>query len=313
MSMEKVSEKDRFLCKASVRRTLFEMRRHKTHYLFMVPYLLIFFTFVVLPVLIAMFFSLTYYNILEPPKLIWFENYRRLFIEDSVFLIAIKNTIMFAVITGPVSYFMCLFLAWLVSDLSPLSRTFLTLLFYAPSLCNIYYIWQLIFSSDSYGFLNAWLVRLGILAEPKQWLIDESTMVPVIILIVLWGSLGTGFLSFVAGFQNVDRTLYEAAAIDGVKNRWQELWFVTLPYMRPQLLFGAVMQITNSFGIGTVITALAGFPTTNYAAHTIMNHLEDYGSIRFEMGYACAVATILFAIMVASNKLVQKLIGKVGK
>ena len=107
--------------------------------------------------------------------------------------------------------------------------------------------------------------------------------------------------------------MYEAAAVDGIRNRWQELWYVTLPVMRPQLLFGAVMSITNSFGIGGVITALCGFPSTDYAAHTIMHHLEDYVTIRFQMGYACAIATVLFVMMVGVNLLVQKLIAKVGE
>ena len=287
--------------------------KNKVYYAFMTPYLLIFFTFVIVPVIIAIIFSFTQFNVLESPKFVWFDNYKKLFLNDDIFLIAVKNTILFASITGPVSYFLCLMLAWIVSDLTPTLRTILTLLFYAPTLSNIFFIWQLIFSSDSYGFLNSYLMKLGLILEPVQWLTDEKYMVPVILIIVLWASLGTGFLAFVAGFQNVDRTLYEAGAVDGIRNRWQELWFITLPYMKPQLLFGAVMSITGSFNIGSTITALAGFPSTNYAAHTIMNHLEDYGGIRFEMGYACAIATILFFIMVASNKMVQKLLSGIGK
>ena len=220
---------------------------------------------------------------------------------------------MFAAITGPLSYLLCLWLAWFINDLRPRARAVLTLLFYAPTLANVYMVWQLIFSGDANGFLNAWLIKIGALVEPIGWLTNKQYMVPILMFIILWGSLGTTFLTFIAGFQTVNVSLYEAAAVDGIRNRWQELWYVTLPVMRPQLLFGAVMSITNSFGIGGVITALCGFPSTDYAAHTIMHHLEDYGTIRFQMGYACAIATVLFVMMVGVNLLVQKLIAKVGE
>ena len=260
-----------------------------------------------------MFFSLTNFNVLQPARFVGLENYKNLFIKDSLFLIALKNTILFAAITGPLSYLLCLWLAWFINDLRPRARAVLTLLFYAPTLANVYMVWQLIFSGDANGFLNAWLIKIGALVEPIGWLTNKQYMVPILMFIILWGSLGTTFLTFIAGFQTVNVSLYEAGAIDGIRNRWQELWYVTLPVMRPQLLFGAVMSITNSFGIGGVITALCGFPSTDYAAHTIMHHLEDYGTIRFQMGYACAIATVLFVMMVGVNLLVQKLIAKVGE
>jgi len=161
--------------------------------------------------------------------------------------------------------------------------------------------------------MNSILISLGFIADPIQWLTDASYMSGVVIVVVLWQSLGAGFLSFIAGLQNVDKTLYEAGAVDGISNRWQELYFITFPAMRPQLMFGAVMSVTSSFGIGAVITALVGFPSTDYAVHTLVHHLEDYGSIRFEMGYACAIATLLFLLMVGTNKLIQKLLSKVGQ
>lgn len=294
------------------RYTFKEMVKFKLSYVMILPFMVIFITFVVVPVLIAIFYSFTQFNMLQTPKLVWFDNYKNLFLKDKIFLIAIKNTLVFASITGPVSYMMCLMLAWLVNELAPRTRALLTLLFYAPTLANIFLVWTLIFSGDSNGFLNAYLLNLGAILEPIQWLTDTKYMIPVLVFIILWSSLGASFLAFIAGFQNVDRTLYEAGAVDGIKNRWQELWFITLPTMRPQLMFGAVMSITASFGIGDTISLLCGFPSTDYAAHTIMNHLSDYGSIRFEMGYACSIATILFIIMIGTNKLVQKLLLKVG-
>ena len=156
------------------------------------------------------------------------------------------------------------------------------------------------------------LLDLGLIYTNIQWLADVNYIVGCVIVVLLWSSLGVSFLTFTAGLQNVDRSLYEAGAIDGVRNRWQELWYITLPYMRPQLLFGAIMSITSGFSVGDQITALAGYPTQDYVAHTMVLHMQDYGGTRMEMGYACAVATLLFLLMVVSNKLVQKLLHKVG-
>ena len=189
----------------------------------------------------------------------------------------------------------------------------LSFMFYCPALIgNAYYIWQVAFSSDSYGYINTILTTLGFIRDAVNWLEDTRYVLSVVIIVSLWLSLGTSFLSFIAGLQNVDRSLYEAGSVDGITNRWQELWYITLPSMRPQLMFGAVMQITAAFGAGDVSARLAGLPSVDYAAHTIVNHITDYGYTRFEMGYASAIAVILFILMVGSNKLVQKMLRKVG-
>lgn len=283
-------------------------------YVLMGPYMLLFFLFTVLPVALSLLVSFTYFNLLEFPKWIGWDNFTRLFLEDDVFLIAIKNTFMFAFITGPISYMACFVFAWLINELPTRIRALMTLVFYAPSISgNIYFIWLIMFSGDSYGYVNGFLMKLGLILEPIQWLQDERFVLWIVMLVQLWLSLGVSFLAFIAGLQSIDRTLFEAGAVDGVRNRWQELWYITLPSMRPQLLFGAVIQITSSFAIAEVSVALAGFPSVNYAAHTVVTHLMDYGSIRFEMGYASAIATVLFAIMVGSNLVVQKLLRKVGE
>jgi multiple sugar transport system permease protein len=291
-----------------------EMKQYKHSYVLMAPFFILFTLFTVLPVILSILISFTYFNLLEFPRWVGLENYTRLFLDDPIFLIAIKNTILFAVITGPLSYLACFFFAWLINDLTPKFRAFMTLVFYAPSISgNIYFIWQLIFSGDRYGFANAWLIKIGYMLEPKLWLTTGKYILPILIVVQLWLSLGTGFLAFIAGLQTVDRTLYEAGAMDGVRNRWQELWYITLPSMKPQLLFGAVIQITTSFAVADVSINLAGLPSVNYAGETIVTHLIDFGTIRFEMGYASAIATLLFAIMVGTNLVVQKLLRKVGE
>ena len=293
--------------------TLNEMKKNKVAYLMVAPFFILFFIFTVVPVLLSVVLGFTTFNMLEWPTFVFMDNYIRLFLDDEIFLIAIKNTLIFAAITGPGSYMLSLFFAWFINELSPKVRAVVTLLFYAPSISgNVYLIWTVIFSSDQLGYANAWLIKLGMIQKPILWFSDKNYIFPLIIAVALWTSLGTSFLTMIAGFQVVDKTLYEAGAVDGVKNRWQELWFITLPTMRPQLMLSAILAITGSFGFGGVITALVGFPSPDYCAHTIIHHLEDYGSTRFEMGYASAIATILFLMMVGCNLLVNKLLRKVG-
>lgn len=290
------------------------LKTHWIYYLFVLPFLVLFTVFVIIPVGMAIFYSFTYYNVLEPAEYIGAGNYIRLFTEDSIFLTALKNTLLIALVTGPTSYLMCFFLAWMLNDLGPRLRSVLTLAFYTPTMAtSVYVVWTYIFSGDRYGFINGLLLRLNIINQPIVFLKNPDYMMAVIITVTLWMSLGTSFLAFIAGFQGLDRTLFEAGAVEGIKNRWQELWYITLPSMRPQLMFGAVMQISAAFSVGTVGDALVGFPSVDYATHTVINHLTDYGTVRFELGYACAIATLLFFMTVGTNKLVNLLLSKVGR
>lgn len=290
------------------------IKRNKASYVMIAPYFTLFFLFTILPVLTSIILSFTYFNMLEMPSFTGWTNYLRLLLEDEIFLIALKNTFIFAVVTGPISYFMCLMFAWIINEFSGKLRAFLTLIFYAPSICGqAYLIWNVILLGDRYGYLNGWLIKSGFINEPRLWMKTEKYVLPILIVVQLWLSLGTGFLAFIAGLQTVDKTLYEAAAVDGVKNRWQELWYITLPSMKPQLMFGAVMQITGAFAVADVSIQLAGNPSINYAGATIVTHLLDYGSTRFEMGYASAIATVLFILMIGTNKIIQKFIRRVGE
>ncbi len=290
-----------------------EVAKNWDAYLFSAPFFIIFFVFTVLPVVISIGLSFTYYNILQTPSFVGLQNYFNLFLNDDTFLIAVKNTLLIAVITGPIGYLASFLFAWFINELNPKLRAVMIVVFYAPSISgNVYMVWSILFSGDTYGYINAFLLNMGIIHKPVQWLTDPTTMLPVVIIVMLWMSLGSGFLAFVAGLQTVDRSMYEAGYVEGVKNRWQELWHITLPSMKPQLLFGAVMSITSAFSAGDVTSALCGFPSTDYAAHTMINHLNDYGNVRFEMGYACAIATLLFFLMIGCNQLIQRLLRKVG-
>ena len=290
-----------------------EMKRNWVAYVMIAPYVIIFTLFTVAPVVLSIFFSFTDFNMLQAPNWVWFDNYINLFFADDIFLIACKNTFIFAAIVGPTSYLMSYLVAWFINELSPRIRAVVTLIFYAPSISGqVYLIWGTLFDADSQGWVNATLLELGLISEPIAFFQDASYVMPLCIVVALWTSLGTASLSFIAGLQGVDRSLYEAGAVDGVRNRWQELWYITLPSMRPQLMFGAIMSITGSFGFGGVVTALCGFPSVDYAAHTIIHHLEDYGTQRYEIGYSSAIAVILFVIMIGANVIVNKILSKVG-
>ena len=290
-----------------------EMKRNWVAYAMIAPYVLIFTIFTIAPVALSIVISFTDFNMLQIPNVVWLENYLNLFFSDDIFLIACKNTFIFAAIVGPASYLMSFLVAWFINELAPKIRAIVTLIFYAPSISGqVYMIWGTLFDADAQGWVNATLIELGFITDPIAFFKDADYVMPLCIVVALWTSLGTAFLSFIAGLQGVDRSLYEAGAVDGIKNRWQELWYITLPSMKPQLMFGAIMAITNSFGFGGVVTALCGFPSVDYAAHTIMHHLEDYGGSRYEIGYSSAIAVVLFIVMVGANMIVKKILSKVG-
>lgn len=304
IAMDNWSKKKPFRRKLYLNRTL---------YLMMLPYVLLFTLFTVVPVVMSFCLSFTYFNILSTPSFIGFDNYIRLFLNDEIFMIAVKNTLIIALVTGPFGYILSFVFAWLINELPSKLRTIMTLVFYAPSLAgNAISIWTIIFSSDIYGYANSALIALGIIQEPILWLQNEQYILPIVILVQLWMSLGVNFLSLIAGLKGIDKSQYEAAAVDGIRNRWQELWYITLPNMKPQLMFSAVIQISATLGVGAITTSLVGFPSINYAGHTIVNHLQDYGSIRYEMGYASAIATLLFIVSILLNKLIQRVIRGVG-
>lgn len=296
--------------KNRINSTLKEIRKNKACYAMLAPFMIFFLLFTVVPVVMSLPMGFTDFNMAQPPEFVGFSNYAALFLTDRIFLKAIRVTLIFAFFTGPLSYMLCFFLAWLINELPGVLKTVFTLLFYIPSMAGLYTVWQLIFSGDTYGWLNSFLLELGIISSPVQWLTDSRYVLGVTIIVQLWISLGAGFLALRAGFQNIDRSMYEAGAVEGIRNRWQELIYITIPAMKPQMLFAAVMQIVSSFTAGTVAQNLVGFPSTDYKAHTIMTHAYDYGWVRFEMGYASAICMILFLAMLAVNRLINRVLGK---
>ncbi len=277
----------------------------------LVPFLVFFVLFTIAPILISIFFSFTDFNLVSINNFVGFKNYLRMFLSDKIFIIALKNTMILAIITGPVGFILSFVLAWLINEIPVKLRGLVTFFIYAPSLsASTYAIWQYIFSADSYGLVNSVAMQMGIISEPISWLTNSSYNLNVVIIVSVWMSFSSGFLSFRAGFQGLDRAYFEAAAIDGLRNRWQELYYVTFPQMGPQLMYGAVMSISSAFATGAVSQTLTGFPSSNYSTHTWLLHINDYALNRYEMGYASALAVVLFIVMVLSWLLISKVLRK---
>jgi len=278
------------------------------------PFLIAFVVFMVVPVVASIVLSFFRFDMLNTPEFIGLDNYFRMIMEDKVFGISLANTLYFAVITGPVGFMLSFILAWFINELGPKARSVLSFLFYSPALMgNVYFIWQVMFSGDSYGYVNSLLISLNVISEPIQWFSNPNYSMTLVILIQLWMSMGVSFLANISGLQNVDTTIYEAAAIDGVKNRWQELWYLTLPSMKNILLFSAVMQIQASFSVSGIATTLTGNPSVNYSTHTIVTHLTDVSGARYEMGYAAAISVFLFLMMALARIGIGKLLDSTGK
>lgn len=283
-------------------------------YLLLAPFTIFFFAFMILPILSSIVLSFTNYDTMHQLEFSGLTNYMRMFLEDEIFPIALKNTVLFSIVTGPLGFLLSFVLAWFVNEFRPFLRTFLSFLFYSPALVgNAYFIWKILFSGDSYGYFNSFLLSLGFITEPIVWLKDVEYIVPIIIIVQLWQGMGVSFLSNISGLQNVNNELYEAGSIDGIRNRWQELWYITLPSMKHMLLFSAVMQIQSSFTVGNIAVQLAGFPSVNHVADTIVSHMLDVGTVRYEMGYASAIAVFLFILMGLTRLLIGKLLNAVGR
>lgn len=303
---------NRRFSKPALREFWAKVYRSREYYLLLAPFAVLFTCFFIIPISTSVVLSFSDFNMVQLPDFVGLQNYVRMFFDDSVFLIALKNTLLYALFTGPLSYVICLFFAWLVNELKPWLRTIFTFLLYIPAMSSaVFTVWAFIFSGDQYGLVNSFLMQLGLVREPIQWLNDPDYVLWIVIGVQLWMSLGAAFLSFLAGFQGIDRQQYEAAAIDGVANRLQEFWLITLPNMGPQLLFGAVMQIGAAFAAGEVGTALlnaagAGGIATDYAATTLITHMLEVGTVRNEMGYAFAISVFLFLLMILFNAIIRR-------
>lgn len=281
-------------------------------YGFLSMYALLFIIFIVVPVLVAFLLSLSFFDTIQFPTFLGLKNYIALLTQDDVFMkYVLPNTIKFSILVGPGGYVIAFMLAWVLSQLPRLPRTILALILYSPSMVSgvaMAVVWQTLFSGDQTGYLNSFLLGLRVIQEPIQWLQSPHYLMTIMIIVTLWSSMGVGFLAMLAGILEVNPELYEAGAIDGINNRFQEIIYITIPSMKPQMLFGAVMAIVSTFQAGAIGVQLSGSnPTPQYAGQLIVNHIEDYGFFRYEMGYAAAVSVVLLLMVLAFTRLANRL------
>lgn len=289
-------------------------KQNLPNYFLLAPFVILFLLFTVIPIVSSVVLSFFSFDMINFPSFVAFDNYRRMFVGDKSFLTILKNTIVIAIITGPIGFFLSFVLAWFLNEFKPAVRTVLSFMFYAPSLVgNAYFIWQVAFSNDSYGYVNSMLLSLGAISEPIQWLKNAKYVLPIVVIVQLWQGMGVSFLANISGLQNINDELYEAGSIDGIRNRWQELWYITLPSMKNMLMFSAVMQIASAFSISAIPKTLAGYPSVNNSVDTIVSYLADVGNVKYELGYASAISVLLFAMMFLTRTIVAKLLNKTGK
>ncbi|MBN2540443.1 MAG: sugar ABC transporter permease [Bacilli bacterium] len=282
---------------------------------FITPYVILFSVFILVPVIIAVGLSFTYFNTIETPEFIGLRNYIELLTRDEVFMqYVLPNTIKFAFIVGPLGYLMSFLLAWMLAQIPHKPRTVLAIILYSPSMTSgiaMTVVWTVLFSGDPTGYLNSILLQLGIVTEPVQFLTSANYLMTIMIIVSLWGSMGVGFLAMLAGILNIDKSLYEAAYVDGMKNRWQEIFYITIPSMKPQMLFGAVMAVVGTFQAGAIGVMLSGGnPTPQYSGQLMVNHIEDYGFIRYLMGYASVISVVLLMLVYGISRTTFKLLGE---
>lgn len=283
-------------------------------YLIMLPFVGLFFVFNILPVLASMVLSFFDYDMVSNPIFIGVENYARMFAGDDTFLKVLGNTLRFSIVAGPGGFILAFVLAWMINEFPRTVRVILTFIFYAPALVgNAYFIWQIFFSGDSLGYLNNLLISFGFISEPINWFQNTDYNMTILIIIQLWMSMGVTFLSNIAGLQNVSEEMYEAGAIDGIRTRWHELWYITLPSMKSILLFGAVMQIQSVFSVSGLMQTLVGYPSVNNSVDTLVSYISDVGTARYEMGYASALSVVLFLLVLAFRYGIGAFLNLVGK
>ncbi|WP_052591437.1 ABC transporter permease subunit [Paracholeplasma brassicae] len=283
--------------------------------LFSLPYILAFIAFIVIPVFMGMLLSFTYFNLLEPASFIGLSNYITLLTSDDAFMQqVIPNTIKFAFFVGPVGYLLGFFLAWLLAQIPHKLRTVLALVIYSPSMTAgvaMSVMWKIIFSGDESGYLNSFLLNLNLIDTPIQWLTNPDYLMTIMIIVTIWSSMGIGFLAMLAGVLNINQELYEAAYVDGMSNKFQEIFYITIPSMKPQMLFGAVMSLVGTFNAGAIGVQLSGQnPTPQNAGQLIVTHIDDFGFIRYDMGYAAAISVVLLIMVYVFSRVAHKLFGE---
>ncbi|MDI6792124.1 MAG: sugar ABC transporter permease [bacterium] len=274
-----------------------------TLFLFLSPWLITFSLFWAYPICHALILSFMDYNPLRPEVARWIglDNYRIL-ISDPTFRIALQNTGFFVFGTIPVTTILALGLALLINQKLPFKDIYRAG-FFMPSIISIVVI-ALIFKGlyAPNGYLNYFLSFLGI--KSQSWLVNPELALPSIMAMDIWEAIGYYMVLFLAGLQTIPPEIYESSAMDGA-GAGRRFWHITLPYLRPMILFVLVINTIRSFQVFTEIFTLTnGGPLKS--TYTIVYYLYETGFHRFAVGYASAIAYILFLIILGFSLLQMK-------
>lgn len=274
----------------------------RTAYLFIGFPLLLFAVFTFFPILFAFIISFYDWNLLIPDRpFIGLANYFELF-QDRVFLIAIKNTIVYTLGVVPVQTLLALVLAFIMNQKLK-GRAFFRLAFYVPAITSsvvtsIIFVW--IYAKP--GLLNYLLSLLGL--EGTDWLTNPSTALFAIMVLNIWTTSGYFMISFLAGLQSIPASLYEAAKIDGA-NQWQQFWKITVPMVRPVTYFVVVLGLIGCFQVFDQIYVMSSGGPVN--ATTTMSYFTYNNSFKyFRLGYGAASAIVLAIIIFGATWLQKK-------
>jgi putative chitobiose transport system permease protein len=272
-------------------------RRSLTPYLFLTPALVVIIVFVLIPILAVVYFSFTEYNISTPPRWIWFRNYEVL-LKDTIFRQAIVHSFIYLLVT-PILIVLSVVLAIVVNRKLPGIHMFRSL-FFIPVVSGSIAVgiaWRLMW--DTNGIINGILLSLGPLEEPMQWLAEPAYTLPIAMALTIWLGLGYYMMIFLAGLQNIPEELYDAALIDGC-NSWQKHWYVSIPGLRPQITFVAVISSLAALQVfNEIFTLTGGLGGILNSGVTMVFYLWRKAFRLNQAGMASAIAMVLLVITLA--------------
>ncbi len=283
-----------------------EMHKNRSAYFMMTPFFVLFIAFTVLPVIGALPTAFTDFKLPGSAAFAGIENFRDLFIENELFISALKNTLVSFLITGLGGFVLCIFAAWLISPLGKRLKTVFAVILCLPSfLYGAFAVCGIAFGEGMESPLNSALMCLGIITSPVDWLNSTPASFLLMQLSKLWGTFGISFLVTLAGFDEAhgcceNAELYDAARIDGLSNRFGHLIFVTIPVSAPHLALAAVLQIAAALSPGSVFT-------TTPANMTLTDYMLTMGAGEFDIGMASAVGVLITAFSLLVYFIVRKL------
>ena len=272
----------------------------KWSYIFVAPAVLLFFIFVVGPLITSFYWSFTEYDAIHAPKWVGLDNYKNIFFNDPRFWKSIRNTIFYTLGVIPPVVVLSLLLAIAV-DQQIRFKNFFKVIYFIPSVTSVIalsVIWKWLFAGEKYGLINHILIRVGL--QPVDWLMSPVWTLPAIMIMSIWAGLGYNMILFLAGLQTIPKTVYEAADIDGA-NVFDKFWHITLPLLKPFTVFVVIIGFITSFQVFERIYIMTqsefGIGGVLDSALTVVAYLYDMGFRKFKMGYASALGYIIFVVV----------------